>query len=84
VLLIEADIANKACVVHQCGVLLAAHNRKMSHDMGAAFLSRIVRRELLGGGSPSRGSGSGSGQPGGANQPGSKKSRRGGGSGSGP
>jgi hypothetical protein len=86
VLLVEADIANKRVLCTRADSF-AAHNSKMSHDVGAAFLSRIVKgRELHGGGSPGAGSsqsGSGSGQQGGASQPGSKKSRRGGGSGSG-
>ncbi len=89
-LLIKADIANKHALCTRAG-FFAAHNSKMSHDVGAAgppFLSRIVReRENStavaavhpGAGSSQRGSGSG--QQGGASQPGSMKPRRGSGSG---
>jgi hypothetical protein len=60
VLLIEADIANKRCVVHQGGLLFAAHNCKLSHDMGAAVAAVSLQdcegeKELHGGGSSSRG-----------------------------
>ncbi len=94
-LLVSQQVARRSghckqtCVVHQGGLLNAAHNSKLSHDVGAAVAAVSLQdcegeKSTVAAFHPGAGcSQRGSGQQGGASQPGSKKSRRGGGSGSG-